>query len=101
MGLVLSVGFIVLTAWLCAIAAGESSYARFQALLPVPVIKAGLALVTLAFVYHLANGVRHLCWDAGIGFERSQARRSGAIVVVFTSVVGAAALYALFTHGGA
>ena len=101
MGIVLSVGFIVFVAWLCAAAAGESAYAHFQAWLPLPLVKAGLALVTLAFVYHLANGVRHLCWDAGLGFERAQARRSAAFVIVFTLLAGGAALYALFTHGGA
>ena len=101
MGLVLSVGLVVFAAWLCAAAAGPDAYDRFSAWLPVPLIKAGLALVVVAFVYHLANGVRHLCWDAGLGFERSQARRSGAIVVVFTLLAGAAALYALFTHGAA
>jgi len=100
MGLVLSVGFIVLVAWLCAAAAGEAAYEDFQSLLPIPLVKAGLALLVIAFVYHLANGVRHLCWDAGLGFERAQARRSALIVLLFTLVAGSVALYALFTHGG-
>jgi succinate dehydrogenase / fumarate reductase, cytochrome b subunit len=101
MGIVLSVGLLVFAAWLCAAASGDAAYATFQGLLPAPLVKAGLALTVVAFVYHLANGVRHLCWDAGLGFERAQARRSGAIVVAFALVAGAAALYALFTHGGA
>ena len=101
MGIVLSIGLVVFAAWLCAAASGPQAYERFQSLLPAPLVKAGLALLVLAFVYHLANGVRHLCWDAGLGFERAQARRSAAIVVVFALLAGAAGLYALFTHGGA
>ena len=101
MGLVLSLGLVVFAVWLCAAAAGPDAYDRFRAWLPSPLVKAGVALIVIAFVYHLANGVRHLCWDAGLGLERTQARRSGAIVVVFTLLVGAAALYALFTHGAA
>ena len=27
-------------------------------------------LFSFAFFYHLLNGVRHLVWDAGYGFER-------------------------------
>lgn len=101
LGVVLSVGLLVFAAWLCAAASGEAAYAAFQSLLPAPLVKAGLALLLVAFVYHLANGVRHLCWDAGLGFERAQARRSGAIVVAFALLAGTAALYALFTHGSA
>ena len=36
---------------------------------------------TFSFVYHFCNGIRHLVWDAGYGFERAQARRSAAVVV--------------------
>lgn len=99
MGIVLSVGLLVGVAWVCAAASGPVAYASFIDWLPLPLVKAGLALIVVAFVYHLANGIRHLCWDAGLGFERSQARRSGLLVVAFTVVASAAALYALFAHG--
>jgi succinate dehydrogenase / fumarate reductase cytochrome b subunit len=99
MGLVLSVGLLLFAAWLTAAAAGPESYDRLVSLLPLPLLKAGLAVLVLAFVYHLANGIRHLCWDAGLGFERAQARRSAAFVVLFTVIVGGALLYLLFTAG--
>jgi succinate dehydrogenase / fumarate reductase, cytochrome b subunit len=101
-GAVLSVGLLLFAGWLMAAASGPAGYDRFVALLPVPLLKAGLAFLLLAFVYHLTNGIRHLCWDAGLGFERAQARRSALIVVCFTLVAGAALLYVMFTgHGGA
>ena len=36
---------------------------------------------TLALFYHLCNGIRHLFWDAGYGFELDVAYRSGLVVL--------------------
>jgi succinate dehydrogenase / fumarate reductase cytochrome b subunit len=36
---------------------------------------------TFAFFYHLGNGIRHLVWDAGKGFEKSQIELGGMIVI--------------------
>jgi succinate dehydrogenase / fumarate reductase cytochrome b subunit len=54
----------------------------------------------LAFLYHFANGIRHLFWDAGYGFEKAQARRSAAIVVAFAVVAGGVLLYLFFCPEG-
>ena len=45
---------------------------------------------TFALFYHLCNGIRHLFWDMGRGFELSTVSLSGWLVVV-----GAAALTVL------
>jgi len=42
---------------------------------------------TLAFFYHLFNGIRHLAWDAGWGFELPAAYRSGWAVIIGTVVL--------------
>jgi len=39
-----------------------------------------------ALFYHLCNGIRHLFWDVGLGFELKTAYASG-IAVVIVSVV--------------
>ena len=39
---------------------------------------------SFAFFYHLANGVRHLFWDAGRGFEKHQANASAWFVLLFS-----------------
>jgi succinate dehydrogenase / fumarate reductase cytochrome b subunit len=39
-----------------------------------------LALALAAFWYHLFAGIRHLAWDAGYGFEKRTARRSGRVM---------------------
>ena len=41
---------------------------------------------TFAFFYHLCNGIRHLFWDAGYGFDLKDADRSGWIVIVVSLV---------------
>jgi len=99
-GLMLSLGLLLLVAWLTALAGGAEShagFARFAASWPV---QTGVALLLAAFVYHFANGIRHLFWDMGKGFERHQARASGRAVVLFTLLVSAALLYLVFGRGG-
>jgi succinate dehydrogenase / fumarate reductase cytochrome b subunit len=52
--------------------------------------KAPLLAWTFCFFFHLANGVRHLAWDTGAGFERGRIRATGWAVVLFALVATAA-----------
>jgi succinate dehydrogenase / fumarate reductase cytochrome b subunit len=81
-GLALAVGFLVLAAWLVSAAAGSVEYGEFMALVSTPIGRLLLIGWTFAFFYHLANGIRHLAWDTGRGFEKSQATASAWIVLV-------------------
>ena len=42
---------------------------------------------TWSLLYHLCNGIRHLAWDSGFGFEIPQFYRSGWTVVVASVVL--------------
>ena len=89
-GVVLSGGLLALAYWLVALAGdsrGFAGAAHFFASLPGLLLMAGWSF---AFFYHLLNGVRHLFWDIGYGYERGQRQLSGWFVVF-----GAAALTAL------
>lgn len=101
-GVMLSMGLLLLVAWLAALAAGADAYAAFArcaASWPVQVI---IGLLLIAFCYHTANGVRHLFWDIGKGLERRQARASARVVVVVTVLSSALLLYLVFfSRGGA
>ncbi len=99
-GVALAAGLIVLVCWLMAIAGGEAAYARFTAVMGQGLLQVVLAGWLLAFLYHFANGIRHLFWDAGYGFEKAQARRSAAIVVAFAVVAGGVLLYLFFCPEG-
>lgn len=90
-GVALSAGLLVFTAWLMAAASGADSYSGFSALMDSPLGHIALVCWSLAFFFHLANGVRHLVWDTGRGFDREQASASAWAVIVFT--VLATAIY--------
>lgn len=86
-GVVLAFGAFALTYWLLAVAQGGDAYAQAsQALTSVPgrIVVFGFSL---ALVYHLLNGIRHLLWDAGWGFEIPQVYKSGYTVVALTFVI--------------
>lgn len=83
-GIALSVGFVVLVAWLFDAASGPETYSVFMAVMNSVIGKLMLIAWSLAFFYHLSNGVRHLFWDSGLGLEKGQANRSSWLVLVAT-----------------
>ena len=86
-GLMLSLGLIALVSWLVALASGEPAYAAALRLLSSPPGRLALMAWTFAFLYHLLNGIRHLFWDVGAGFERTQRHASGWLVVVSAALL--------------
>ena len=89
-GVALSVGFIVLGIWLASVAAGPTAAEQVNALLGSTLGRLMLIAWSAAFFFHLANGIRHLFWDAGMGFEKSQANASAWFVVALTILLTAA-----------
>jgi succinate dehydrogenase / fumarate reductase cytochrome b subunit len=80
-GLALAVGLLLLTYWLVSVAGGEHAYAVAARRFTSPVGVVCLVGWTFAFLFHFLNGVRHLFWDAGYGFERTQRHASGWFAV--------------------
>jgi len=99
-GVIVSGGFLLFVYWITAIARGPVAYARVALLLSQPLFKVLLALGLAAFAYHFCNGIRHLCWDAGFGLERREARRSAWIVAVATILIVTSVGCVLFFGGG-
>lgn len=57
--------------------------------------------VVFSLYYHLANGIRHLFWDLGKGFELKDAKRNGYLIFVFAlaltvATIGAATYLKFF-----
>jgi succinate dehydrogenase / fumarate reductase, cytochrome b subunit len=88
-GIAASVGFLVFTWWLLALASGPEAYAATMRTLSTPFAKLLLVGFTFSVVYHFCNGIRHLVWDTGRGLERHQARRSGAVVIAAALLITA------------
>lgn len=96
-GIGLSAGTILLAWWLTAAAAGPSSYHVFAASAANPIGQIVLFGFVWSLAFHLFNGIRHLTWDIGLGFEVRTANRSGVAVVVL-SIFATVAVF-LLSHG--
>ena len=88
-GLGLSVGFIVLAGWLLDAAVGAETYTAMLSYLDTTVGRVLLVGWSFAFFFHLSNGVRHLVWDSGRGFEKTQANASSWFVLILAVVLTA------------
>ncbi|NCF27548.1 MAG: succinate dehydrogenase, cytochrome b556 subunit [Gammaproteobacteria bacterium] len=81
-GIALVVGTLVLVYWLLAAASGAEAYGSAQQLLGSWLGRIVLLGFSFALFYHLCNGIRHLFWDAGLGFELKTTYASGSAVVI-------------------
>jgi succinate dehydrogenase / fumarate reductase cytochrome b subunit len=97
-GFALAVGTLLLVAWLWTAAYDFDAYDRLTGFIRKPLGLILLAGWTFAFYYHLANGIRHLCWDAGWGYEIGTMTRSGWAVVLFSFAVTAGTWWFLYTR---
>ncbi len=93
-GIGLSLGTLLLAAWLIALAQGPWTYAAFAEHLAAWYGQLLLAGWSWALLYHLCNGIRHLFWDIGKGYSIPVAYASGYAVVA-VSLVLTGAVWAL------
>ncbi len=82
-----AVGLVLLVWWLVAAASGPSAFAQVQWFMSSWLGLLGLFGMTAAAWYHTLNGVRHLAWDAGYGYDIPTTYRSGHLVLVGTVVL--------------
>ena len=86
-GLILAVGILVFVYWVAALAHGPAAYESAQSLIGSWFGQLLLFGWSVAFYYHLANGIRHLFWDAGYGFDLPSVYKSGWAVVIATALL--------------
>ncbi|WP_149539782.1 succinate dehydrogenase, cytochrome b556 subunit [Siccirubricoccus phaeus] len=85
-GVVWSIGLLILVWWLVAAAAGPSAFATVQWFLSSWIGMLGLFGLSAAAWFHTLNGIRHLAWDAGHGYDIPTTYRSGRAVLIGTGV---------------
>ena len=94
-GVANTVGLILLTVWLIALASGPEAYDAVMGFMGSWIGRLMLFGWTLSVFYHLSNGIRHLFWDVGVGLELQTAYKSGyavlAAAIVLTLVTWVAA----------
>ena len=93
-GVGLSLGAVLLAAWLLSALGGPASYARGLRWLHAPIGQLLLLAWSWSLSYHLCNGIRHLVWDSGRGFALRQVYFGGWLVVA-ASILLTAGLWAV------
>ncbi|MBW8309847.1 MAG: succinate dehydrogenase, cytochrome b556 subunit [Candidatus Paracaedibacteraceae bacterium] len=81
-GLVISLLFFI--AWLASLSLGEAAYTSFKEFMGSCFGQIVIFFSLFGFYYHLANGIRHLIWDYGHGYELSTVRLSSWLVIIFS-----------------
>jgi succinate dehydrogenase / fumarate reductase cytochrome b subunit len=100
-GIALAGGTLLVIAALLALAAGPESYAKVQGLCASPF---GIFLLfgwTWSLCFHLCNGIRHLAWDAGWGFEMPRVYVTGWTAVIASLLMTIAIWACVAMRGGA
>ncbi|MEQ8665299.1 MAG: succinate dehydrogenase, cytochrome b556 subunit [Rhodospirillales bacterium] len=85
-GIGLAVGALFLTYWLSSAGYGPEAFETAQAVLASWFGRLVLLGFTFCLYFHLANGIRHLAWDAGWGFELPTLRLTGWLVVIVAAI---------------
>ncbi len=86
-GIVYVLGSLLLVFWLVAAAMGPEAYSVINSFLHSLFGLGMLLFWTFSLLFHLCNGIRHLFWDAGYGFELQSIHASGWSVVAASMVL--------------
>ena len=95
-GVALASGSIFLVWWLVALAYGGDYYQMVQGIAEHVLGRLVLLGFYIAVSYHMANGIRHLFWDFGIGLSLDGVYHGGYIVIGFTALSALAGIAILF-----
>ena len=86
-GVGLAIGTLIMVWWLLALADGAAAFSLVQSVIGHWIGMLCLWGWTWALFYHLCNGIRHLAWDTGRGFDLDTARNTGYLVFAASVVL--------------
>lgn len=98
-GCFMAISTPVLVYWLTTIASGPEAYASLQECFSNWFAKLFLLAWVFAFFYHMSNGVRHLFWDAGQGYDLETLTKSGYAVIASAVTLTLITIIAALTGG--
>ena len=98
-GVALYFGAFIAAAWVLALASGPEWYGRVMSWLAHPLGRLVLLGLTVAYFYHLGNGVRHLTWDAGKGINPRLADMTGLAAMLFAVAATAVVWFVAYRVG--
>ncbi|MBE1237425.1 succinate dehydrogenase, cytochrome b556 subunit [Phaeovibrio sulfidiphilus] len=94
----MTVGTFCFLLWLGSAAWGPEAYDAIAAFFGSWFGVAMLVGGTVVLVFHLVNGIRHLLWDMGVGFEMSVLRKTAWAALFVTAVLCVLAWYLGFAQ---
>lgn len=86
-GVINSLGAVLLVLVLAAAAGGPERFSFGTALLQSWFGKLILFGFTLTLYFHFCNGIRHLFWDIGKGFELETSRKSARLTLIGAGIL--------------
>ena len=86
-GAALSLGMIVFILWLLTIAFSQNGYNFFLSIMESRLGQLALFLWSFAFFLHFCNGIRHLYWDTGRGFDKDKVELSARLVIFGSAIL--------------
>ncbi len=96
-GMALAVGLLFLVWWLYAVLCGPAAYDCFLDFTHSIIGRIFLVGWTWSLCYHMLNGIRHLFWDMGKGYEISTMTQTGIMVVLGSFILTALLWLLAFT----
>ncbi|MBC6413309.1 MAG: succinate dehydrogenase, cytochrome b556 subunit [Chromatiales bacterium] len=95
-GIVLSLGIVLLVVVLATAAWQVEAYRFLQAILSHWIGQLFLIAWTASLYLHLCNGIRHLFWDAGLGFDLKTTGQTAYLTIASTVVLTVATWLAVY-----
>ena len=86
-GVFQSVGLLVIIFLLLCLLMGDNIHQYFMLFAHSLIGRSFLFFYVLSLSYHLLNGIRHIIWDFGYGFEIRNVHYSGVIIIFFTAIL--------------
>jgi succinate dehydrogenase / fumarate reductase cytochrome b subunit len=99
-GLFLAFGAFLLASWLITATYGSEAFEVGQALLYSWFGKLVLLGLTFSIYFHLSNGIRHIGWDFGKGFDLPKVQATGIAVILFAVALTLLTWFAGYTVAG-
>jgi succinate dehydrogenase / fumarate reductase, cytochrome b subunit len=93
-------GLLLFTLWALALASGLQAYGVYESLARSPLGYLALIPLTFSLLYHMAAGVRHLLFDAGVGFDVKSATLSSWLCLLFALGGTVLVWICVFARGG-
>ncbi|MEM7522494.1 MAG: succinate dehydrogenase, cytochrome b556 subunit [Pseudomonadota bacterium] len=86
-GVAMAFSLALVVWWLLAAATGSEYFEFVDGLLTSVIGFLILLGSAFAFFYHMCNGLRHMWWDMGFGYEMDQVTQSGYVVLGASGVL--------------